>query len=202
MAGIIKDFGDVVDQILKEDKRYEKGAYYFIRNALEHTLKARKKSGKVIEASNAEHVTGQELVDGVCEYALDQYGPMAITVFENWGVMRFEDFGEVVFNLVEYGVFGKTGTDTKEDFKSDVSFQEKFKMPFLSTKAKQRLKESLSGPKKVVMVEESSATKAVKRKIMTKRPPSEEGSSGTEKKPESNGKEKKSDKNKKSGDDA
>lgn len=201
MASISKDFGDVVDQILKEDKRYDKGAYFFIRNALDHTIKGRKKGTKMMTTSS-EHVTGQELVEGIRGYALDQFGPMAITVFENWGVQRSEDFGEIVFNLVEYGVFGKTGTDTKEDFKSAVSFEEAFKLPFLSKKAKQRLGGTASSDKKVMTEDESDASKSVKRKTAIKRPVNgEDNGNGSGKKSDDSDKGSKGGKNPKEGKD-
>jgi len=62
------------------------------------------------------HVTGQELLEGIRQYALQQYGPMTVTVFEEWGVNHCRDFGEIVFNMVESGLLQKTETDTRNDF--------------------------------------------------------------------------------------
>ena len=47
------------------------------------------------------HVSGQELLDGIRRFALNQFGPMVVTVFEEWGVHNCRDFGEIVFNMVE-----------------------------------------------------------------------------------------------------
>ncbi len=127
-----KDFSEVVELIVKEDPRYNKGAYYFVRKALDYTLKGFR--GKVRKKSN--HVSGGELLDGIREYALDQFGPMTLTLFDHWGIQECTDFGEIVFNLVEYGVFGKTENDNKEDFELKYSFHEAFAEPFLPERLK------------------------------------------------------------------
>lgn len=123
-----KDFGEVVSVIVKNDSRYEPGAYDFVRQALDHTLnRIRQKK----EQRTSPHVSGHELLDGIRDFALEQYGPMAKTLFEHWGVKKTEDFGEIVFNLVEFGVFGKTESDRREDFEGVYSFDEAFVEPFL-----------------------------------------------------------------------
>jgi len=121
-----KDFGEAVRLIRKEDSRYGAGAYYFVRQALDHTVRkqAEEKPGK------RRHVTGQQLLEGIREYALEQYGPMTLTMFNEWGLRRCEDFGDVVFNLVDYEVLGKTDNDQREDFSAAYDFEEAFAKPF------------------------------------------------------------------------
>ena len=63
-------------------------------------------------------------------YALDQYGPLTKTVLNNWGIKRCRDFGDIVFNLIEYNVFSKTANDRKDDFSDIYSFDEAFVKPF------------------------------------------------------------------------
>ncbi len=41
---------------------------------------------------------------------------MARTVFHMWGIQRTDDFGDIVFNLVEAGLMNKTDEDTRKDF--------------------------------------------------------------------------------------
>ncbi len=122
-----RDFSEVVDLIRKESPRYDKGAYFFVKQALDHTLKSIKKDG---EGRIGRHVSGQELLAGIREYALQQFGPMAYTVLERWGVRRCEDFGEIVFHLVDYQVLGKTDTDRREDFAGGYDFRTAFQGPF------------------------------------------------------------------------
>jgi len=124
------DFNEVVQLIVKEDPRFDRSAYVFLRKALDHTIdKERKRQGKLV--ARQRHVTGQELLIGVKEYALEQFGPLAYTVLTDWGVTRCEDFGDMVFNLIDYGVFSKNEQDAKEDFVSIFTFREAFLKPFL-----------------------------------------------------------------------
>ena len=125
------DFTEVVSLIVKEDPRYQKNAYLFLQKALNYTIdKERKRQGKVVTKVAKRHVSGQELLEGIREYALEQYGPMTYFILTNWGITRCEDFGEMVFNLIEYGVFSKNDQDTREDFASTYTFEEAFDKPF------------------------------------------------------------------------
>lgn len=125
-----QNFTEMVNLIIKEDDRYTKEAYSFLKEALDFTMdKERKRKGKIV-TKNQRHVSGQELLEGAREYALDQYGPMAYTVLTSWGLSKCEDIGEMVFNLIEYGVFSRNEDDSKEDFSSIYSFEEAFQKPF------------------------------------------------------------------------
>jgi uncharacterized repeat protein (TIGR04138 family) len=77
------------------------------------------------------HITGQELLNGIRDYALAQFGPMAITVFEEWGIRKCPDFGEIVFNMVEIGLLAKTESDTRADFEGGYDFDDVFRKSFL-----------------------------------------------------------------------
>jgi len=57
------------------------------------------------------------------------FGPLAPTVFRSWRVRRTEDFGEIVFNLVERGLLGKTEKDAREDFAGGFDFDQAFEGP-------------------------------------------------------------------------
>ena len=75
-------------------------------------------------------MTPKELLSGVREYALVQFGPMAITVLEEWGVKKSGDFGDLVFNMVEAGLLKKTEKDSREDFQNGYDFMDAFAKPF------------------------------------------------------------------------
>jgi uncharacterized repeat protein (TIGR04138 family) len=108
-----------VAEIVKRDPRYAYEAYEFVFDALKHT---QKKLGRLQreEASGQpgpqHHVNGRELLDGVRELALREFGLMARTVFRIWGIEKTDDFGEIVFNLVEAKLMSKTDRDTRTDF--------------------------------------------------------------------------------------
>jgi uncharacterized repeat protein (TIGR04138 family) len=126
------DFSEVVALICKEDSRFDRRAYDFVRLGLDHTVKElRKKDGARAERSR--HVSGPELLEGLRAYALDQFGPLAKTVLNAWGVTRCQDFGDIVFNLIEYNVFSKTENDRREDFADIFDFDDAFVKPFRPT---------------------------------------------------------------------
>ncbi len=112
--------------ILAKDSRYESEAYLFVKDALDYTQKL------VIKPNRDEvrHVSGQELLEGIRAFALTQFGPMAPTVFEEWGIRCCEDFGEIVFNMVEIGLLGKTERDSRADFQGGYNFDAAFRQPF------------------------------------------------------------------------
>lgn len=123
-----KDFNEVVNLILKQDGRYEKGAYHLLRQGLDFTLKRIQQESP---AKRPRHVSGGELCKGLRDYILEQYGPMGATLLREWGIKGTEDFGRIVFNLVDYEVFAKTETDSIQDFENVFDFHEAFVRPFL-----------------------------------------------------------------------
>ncbi len=123
-------FAEALDSIVASDPRYQRDAYAFLRDALDFTTKQQKK----VKGVSVRHVTGPELLDGVRRYALKEFGPLVMTVFDNWGIHSCEDIGNMVFNLIGAGVFGKTEEDSIEDFKNVYDFEEAFVKPFVPSK--------------------------------------------------------------------
>jgi uncharacterized repeat protein (TIGR04138 family) len=120
-------FYEKVQEICAKDSRYDAEAYSFVQSALDFTLKSLKRTGQ----SSHRHVTGQELLIGLRDSALKEYGPMSKTVLNEWGIKTCEDFGQIVFNLVSSEILGKTDSDSPEDFKNGFSFEEAFVKPFM-----------------------------------------------------------------------
>jgi uncharacterized repeat protein (TIGR04138 family) len=120
------DFHEALRKILEHDTRYAPDAYLFLREALDFTIKLLKKPDK----GPTRHVSGAELLDGIRQFALQEYGPVTLRVLQHWGVRRCEDFGEIVFNLVESGALGKTEEDRREDFAGGYDFERVFAVPF------------------------------------------------------------------------
>jgi uncharacterized repeat protein (TIGR04138 family) len=123
------EFSEIVTLICKEDPRFDRKAYEFVRLGLDHTVKDLRKRDAA-RAEKSRHVTGPELLEGLRSYALEQFGPLAKTVLNAWGIRRCRDFGDIVFNLIEYNVFSKTENDRREDFGDIYSFDEAFVKPF------------------------------------------------------------------------
>jgi uncharacterized repeat protein (TIGR04138 family) len=108
-------FEETLELILAKDSRYPRDAYLFVREALDRTQQAIAK--RALE--DIRHVTGQELLGGIRECALAEFGPMAMMVLNEWGIHTSRDFGEIVFNMVENG---GTNSFAVGDFKDPESF--------------------------------------------------------------------------------
>lgn len=120
------NFDEAVEKVLAKDPRYAREAYIFVREALDFTQKLIGKE----TLGQIRHVTGQELLDGIRQFALQQFGPMVVTVFEDWGVRNCRDFGEIVFGMVEIGLLAKTDKDSRDDFQNGYDFTDAFRRPF------------------------------------------------------------------------
>jgi len=129
------EFSEIVGLICKEDTRFDRKAYGFLRSALDHTVKEMKRKHPE-RSGKSQHVTGAELLEGIRGYALDQFGPMTKTVLTTWGIRRCTDFGDIVFNLIEYNVLSKTENDRREDFSNIYDFEEAFVKPFQPSKVR------------------------------------------------------------------
>lgn len=121
-------FAEALDRLVIQDPRYHRDAYIFLRDALDFTVKQLKKSSK---EEVTRHVTPPQLLDGVRQFALKEFGPMVPMVFDFWGVRSCEDIGEIVFNLIRSRIFGKTESDSIEQFRGGYSFHEAFVAPYL-----------------------------------------------------------------------
>jgi uncharacterized repeat protein (TIGR04138 family) len=129
-----------LDKINQRDPRFDREAYLFVREALNYTQKQVSKTNK----NKVRHVTGIELLDGIRDYALHEYGPMAQYVLQQWGVNSCEDVGAIVFNMVDANLLAKTDDDNQADFKGVYNFEEAFRQPFLPS-AKTRKSQATPG---------------------------------------------------------
>ena len=116
---------NILQEIAQKDSRYKVEAYIFVFEALEYTLK---------KISKRRHISGKELLDGIKNYALEQFGGLAKMVFNQWGIKTTYDFGEIVFTLVDAGLMGKTEKDSKEDFRDIYDFEEIFRVEIKKVK--------------------------------------------------------------------
>ena len=133
-----------ITELLQEDRRYAFEAYVFIFEALgyaQNVLDMGSESpseatpqpqSEEQDQATERHVSGQELCEAVRQFAVEQYGYMAKTVLNSWGVTKTGDFGEIVFNLIRIGQMRKTAHDCREDFNDvydfDTAFEQEFKI--------------------------------------------------------------------------
>ncbi|MDD4267372.1 MAG: hypothetical protein GXY25_03060 [Pirellulaceae bacterium] len=130
-------------QLLQQDRRYRLEAYMFVFEALSYAqdvmgmgseCASEPVTGIEEEDDEAEgpqrHVTGQELCEAIRRFALQQFGLMAKTVLNSWGVYKTGDFGEIVFNMIKIGRMRKTPHDRREDFDEVYDFETAFDEEF------------------------------------------------------------------------
>ncbi|MBC8290396.1 MAG: hypothetical protein H8E37_08775 [Planctomycetes bacterium] len=108
--------------------KYHTDAYRFVDSALRFTQKRLHRMPKGNEELDDEsaHISGPELLDGVRELALQEFGLMTIPVFRHWGVRSTDDFGRIVFDFIERGAMRKTDQDQVTDFFAIYDFEEVF----------------------------------------------------------------------------
>lgn len=118
-------FAEAIARICASDRRYAPEAYLFLNEGLARTLKQIQDREKKYR-----QISGAELSEGLREFALEQFGPLALTVLARWGVHSTRDFGEIVFVLLAAGLLGKTEEDKIEDFDDVFDFDRAFRDPF------------------------------------------------------------------------
>lgn len=112
----------IIHDVIDRDPRFRADAYDFIFEALDFTLRRR--------GGGARHVTGAEILESLRLLALEQFGYLARAVLAQWGITRTEDFGDVVFNLIEADLLQKTANDRREDFVDLYDFATAFDVAF------------------------------------------------------------------------
>jgi len=114
---VAKDLRTTFEAIRSGESPYREEAYLFLLEALEFTL-----SG----LERPRHVDGRELLDGIRRLAIQRFGPTSRMVFEHWGLRSTEDFGRIVFMLIDHGVLSKTAADSIDDFVGVYDFKTVF----------------------------------------------------------------------------
>lgn len=118
---------EAFQRILKREDRYARQAFAFVQEAVSHATREMKREAE----GEIRHITGQELLNCMRELALRQYGPLTNEVLADWGIRQTEDFGRIVFLLVEENLLGASEEDSKADFAHGYDFHDAFIAPFL-----------------------------------------------------------------------
>jgi uncharacterized repeat protein (TIGR04138 family) len=120
--------------ILNKAGGYSIEAYRFLSDGLAHTVSKIHGEDAISSATgdpddDSLHVSGQELCLGLRDYAINRYGLLARTVLRRWNIDATDDFGKIVFALVDAGLMRKTERDNLEDFQGVFDFDEEFIEP-------------------------------------------------------------------------
>ena len=121
-------FQQALQNIIQRDPRFAADSYMFLEQALEHIVSEHRKKDPLM---SSQHVTARELLMGFKDLALKEFGPMASTLFDEWGIKNCSNIGDMVFNLIKEGIFGKQDSDSRKDFSEVYDFHDAFVAPFL-----------------------------------------------------------------------
>lgn len=124
-------FVDAVRRSIQNDPRYHPAAYELVRDAL-HVASKKFRD----ENDEDQHVSGQELLEGFKDHVITEYGPLSLMLLESWGLRRGEDVGNIVYNLISVGYFGRNDGDSIGDFAGGYEFKTVFTDPFLPSSAR------------------------------------------------------------------
>lgn len=120
-----QSFERAVEILTERYPEYTEEAYEFMRAGLDAA------ADKFCKDDKSPHLSAKELYLGACAYALDEYGPLASRVLEFWGIRSAGDFGNIVYNLIEVGIFGKQKGDSREQFDELPDLQEILNAPYV-----------------------------------------------------------------------
>ena len=119
------DIGVLWERLHTGAPGYPPQAFIFVQEGLRHTCERLHGA----DGTGSRHVSGTELCLGLRDYAVKQFGPLAKTVLRTWKVHRTDDFGRIVFAMVEAELLRKTDEDSMEDFENVYDFDEVFGAP-------------------------------------------------------------------------
>jgi uncharacterized repeat protein (TIGR04138 family) len=108
---------DIMSRIRARGGQYHERAYLFLLATIEF-LQTR------LEVRR--HVTGSELAWACRDFAQQQFGLLAPVVLGHWGISRTEDFGRIVYTLVEAGLLVTQPGDSESDFEGVYQFADVF----------------------------------------------------------------------------
>jgi uncharacterized repeat protein (TIGR04138 family) len=109
-------------ELARADGRYAPEAYLFVKEGVDFSARQLGRPG--------EHMSGQELAAGLRDFALEQFGPMALTVLQEWGICRTDDFGEIVFAMIRRQILAASESDSPADFCGVFDLREACEAPF------------------------------------------------------------------------
>jgi uncharacterized repeat protein (TIGR04138 family) len=120
----VKDKPKSMEEVILTDGRYPPDAYNFLHDGLSRAV--RQVHGIEMGQGEQKHVTGQEICFALRELAAERWGMLAETVLAKWNISRTDDFGNMVYLLIENGLMRKTDADSIDDFHAVYDFVRAF----------------------------------------------------------------------------
>lgn len=112
---------------MRELAPFPREAFQFVRDGLAHTVERIHGEAQTGDSTDeSKHVSGQQLCLGLRDFALLRFGRLAHPVLTHWGLRSTDDFGRIVFAMIEAGLMRKTDEDSLDDFRAVYDFDEAF----------------------------------------------------------------------------
>ncbi len=112
-----------LEQLAEAVGTYAVDAFYFVQQGLAQTSgTVHGKRGK----DPCRHISGQQLAEGLRDLAVANWGFLARTVLERWGIYSTLDFGRIVYAMIDAGIMARTDEDSLEDFRGVYDFRSAF----------------------------------------------------------------------------
>lgn len=122
-----KRFDKAVARILEQDNRYPARAYDLMPAVIDYTVRHPAPADPSEPPRPQGHVSGRQLAIGFRDYLLAEFGPFAADLLDEINIRSTDDIGNLVYNLISVGVFGKTNADSRADFHAVYDFKEAFR---------------------------------------------------------------------------
>lgn len=115
-------------QVRTRAAAFPEEAFEFVRDGLRHTVMSLHGPVKspATELHEKRHVSGQQLCLGLRELAQQRWGMLAGTVLRKWRVTRTDDFGTIVYAMIDRAELKASEGDSIDDFRGVFDFDEAF----------------------------------------------------------------------------
>lgn len=118
------------EQIKPNSVGYPPESHAFVLDGLAHTVRLVHGDKVAVPADGvpdpSDHVSGEQLCLGLRDYAIRRYGRLAGTVLRRWNISETDDFGRIVFAMVESKKLLCRPEDTPASFRAVFDFAEAF----------------------------------------------------------------------------
>lgn len=116
-------FDEIVELLTRYNAKFKAEAYHFVRAGLQHSCATRKPADQTAEPF---HVSAHELLEDLASRAREQFGVRARATLASWGVTCCDDFGTILYDLLQVGLFSASDRDKRTDFYPGYDFATKF----------------------------------------------------------------------------
>ena len=96
--------------LVHSDPRFTREAYCFVTDAVTFTVR---------RLDSHRHVTARELLEGMRDFAAQEYGVIAPEVLHSWGIRSASDIGDLVYALIGVELLAASPGDKRSDFDID-----------------------------------------------------------------------------------